>query len=222
MKKLHLLLCAIVAILASCTPSKEEKAEKIVAETVKDYLYHPDSYEAIATRVDSMFIDVTTIDPIMKISEDIQELLSKINRCEREIESAESSMDIWSPTGYSSQFSRGEYSRAKKEKEEAVANLAKYKEKLLSQIVALKENVTKYHKGEFTGWAVTHRFKSLNGTGEMTIPEEMIFFCDEEFTTCRGYDVDKLENFAEVLEAVDKATSDDDIIDYFKENSFLL
>ena len=84
MKKLHLLLCAIVAILASCTPSKEEKAEKIVAETVKDYLYHPDSYEAIATRVDSMFIDVTTIESIMETSDEIKDLISNsyiINYC---------------------------------------------------------------------------------------------------------------------------------------------
>ena len=50
----------------------------------------------------------------------------------------------------------------------------------------------------------------------MTIPGEMIFFCDKEFTTCGGYEVDKFENF------VDEATSDEDIIDYFREDSFLL
>ena len=94
----------------------EEKAEKLVKETLKDYLYHPDSYEPISTRVDSMFIDVTTIEPIMKISDEIKNLISKINRCERKIESAESSMDIFAPNGYSSQYSRGEYSRAKKRK----------------------------------------------------------------------------------------------------------
>lgn len=41
-----------------------------------------------------MFIDVTTIEPIMKISEDIKDLMSKINRCKMKVESAESSMDI--------------------------------------------------------------------------------------------------------------------------------
>ena len=63
-----------------------------------------------------MFIDVTTIEPIMEISDEIKDLMFKINRCKRKIESAESSMDIWVPNGYSSQYSRGEYARAKREK----------------------------------------------------------------------------------------------------------
>lgn len=219
MKKL---LVILALIMTSCTLSNEEKAEKLIKETLKEYLYHPDSYESLSTRVDSMFIDVTTIEPIMEISDEIKDLMSKINRCEREIESAESSMDIWAPSGYSSQFSRGEYARAKKEKEDAQSNLDKYTKKLSGQLVSLKENVAKYHKGEFTGWAVSHRFRSLNGAGSMTIPGEMIFFCDKEFTTCGGYEADKFEDFVKTLKAVDEATSDDDIMDYFKENSFWL
>mgnify|MGYP001512705410 CR=1 FL=1 len=190
-----LLSCAVALVMTSCTLSNEEKAEKLVKETLKDYLYHPDSYEPISTKVDSMFIDVTTIEPIMK---------------------------IFAPNGYSSQYSRGEYARAKKEKEEAKSDLDKYTKKLSEQLVSLKENVAKYHKGEFTGWAVSHRFRSLNGAGSMTIPGEMIFFCDKEFRTCGGYEVDKFENFAKILKAVDEATSDEDIIDYFREDSFLL
>ena len=222
MKKLQLLLCAVALVMTSCTLSNEEKAEKLIKETLKDYLYHPDSYEAISTRVDSMFIDVTTIEPIMETCEEIKDLLSKTKRCEREIESAESSMDIWAPNGYFSQYSSGEYARAKKEKEEAQSNLEKYNKKLTAQLSSLKENVTKYHKGVFTGWAVSHRFKSLNGEGSMTIPNVMIFFCDEEFTTCGGYEADKFKYFVEVLTAVDDATSDDDILDFFKENSLLM
>ena len=110
----------------------------------------------------------------------------------------------------------------KKEKEEAKSDLNKYTKKLSEQLASLKENVAKYHKGEFTGWAVSHRFRSLNGAGSMTIPGEMIFFCDEEFTTCGGYETDKFEDFVKILNAVDEATSDEDVIDYFKENNFLL
>ncbi len=221
MKKTLLLVSVATLILASCSLSNEEKADKLIKETLKDYLYHPESYEPISTQIDSMFIDVTTIEPIMKISENTVDLLSKISHCESKIESAESSMDIWTPNGYSSQFSRGKYTRAKKDKEEAMTDLEKYNTKLSSQIIALKDYVSKYHKGEFTGWAVSHRFKSLNGTGTMTIPGEMIFFCDVEFTTCGGYEADKFVKFAEILQVVDEATSDDDIMDYFKENSFL-
>ena len=116
MKKIQLLFCAVALIMTSCTLSNEKKAEKLVREALKSYLYYPDSYEPISTRVDSMFVDTTTIDPIMEISEEISDLIFKINLCERKIESAESSMDIWAPDGYSSQYSRGRYAQAKKEK----------------------------------------------------------------------------------------------------------
>ena len=35
-------LFAVALIMASCTLSNEGKAEKLVEETIKDYLYHPD------------------------------------------------------------------------------------------------------------------------------------------------------------------------------------
>lgn len=215
-------LFAIALIVASCTPSNEEKAEKLVKETLKDYLYHPDSYEPISTRIDSMFIDVTTIEPIMKISGEISDLISKIDKCKIDIESAETSMNIYAPDGYSSRFTRGEYARAKKEKEEVQSDLDKYTRKLSRKVASLKENVAKYHKGEFTGWAVSHRFRSLNGAGSMTIPGEMVFFCDKEFTNCVGYEVGKFEEFAKILKVVDEATSDEDIMDYFEDNGFML
>lgn len=219
MKNLFILLAVF---MTSCTLSNEEKAEKLIKETLEGYLYHPDSYEPLSTRVDSMFIDVTVIEPIMEVSDEIKDLISKINECEGEIESAETSMDIWAPDGYSSQYSRGEYARAKKDKEEAKSDLDKYTRKLSEQLVSLKENVAACQKGEFTGWVVSHRFRSLNGAGSMTIPGEMIFFCDEEFTTCHTYEVDKLEKFVTILGVVDGAASDEDIMDYFKENSSLL
>ena len=215
MKKLLVLLALI---MTSCTPSNEEKAEKLIKETLKGYLYHPDSYEPLSTKVDSMFIDATTIEPIMEISDEIKDLIPQIIKCKLKIRAAESSMDIWASDGYSSQFSRGNYVRAKKNKEQAKSALDKYTKKLSEQIASLKENVAKYHKGEFTGWVVSHRFSSLNGEGSMTIPGEMIFFCDEAFTTCFGNEIDKFEDFAKILEAVAEATSDADIIDYFREN----
>ena len=224
MKKAIVILsfCAVAFIVASCTLSNEEKAERLVEETLKNYLYHPDSYESLSTRVDSVFIDVTTIEPIMEIGSEISDLISKIDKCEMDIKSAESSMDIYAFDGYSSRFTRGGYARAKKEKEGAQSDLNKYANKLSEKVASLKEYVAKYHKGEFTGWAVSHRFRSLNSAGLMTILGEMIFFCDEEFTNCVGYEVGKLEEFAKILKAVDEVTSDEDIMDYFKDNSFLL
>lgn len=216
MKKFFVLLS--VFMLSSCAPSNEEKAAFLIKETLKAYLYYPDSYEPISTRIDSMFIDATTIEPIVETTNEIKRLLSKINRSKADIEHAESSMDIWIPDRFSSQFSRREYARAKKEKEEAQSDLKKYTRKLSEQLPVLKENAAKYYKGEFTGWIVSHRFRSLNRLGDISIPEEMIFFCDQEFSACGGYEVEKFETLTKLLNAVNEATSDEEITDYFEEN----
>ena len=208
----------IVLIMISCTPSNEEKAEALIKETLKDYLYHPDSYEPISTKIDSVFTDLSIVEPILKIGNDIKDSISKIAKYESELELAETSMDIWAPNGYSSQYSRGNYARAKKEKDEAESNLEKYIKKLNDQFVCLKDNIAKHRKGEFTGWLAFHRFSSLNGPGTTSIPGEMIFFCDKEFTSCIGYEVEKLEEFVEIVNIVENATSDDDIMDYFTES----
>ena len=55
----------------------------------------------------------------------------------------------------------------------------------------------------------------------MTITGEMIFFCDKEFSGCEGYDVDKFNDFMEIVKAVDEASSDEDMIDYFEEKGLL-
>lgn len=220
-KVIALLFCAIALVITSCTPSNEEKAEKLVKETLKDYLYHPDSYEPISTRVDSMFIDATTM--IYYGNRRRNQRFDVQNRqCKRKIESAESSMDLGLLMVILLNTLVEEYARAKKEKEEAKSDLDKYTKKLSERLASLKENIAKYHKGEFTGWAVSHRFRSLNGAGSINIPGEMIFFCNEEFTACVGYDTDKFEDFAKILKVVDEATSDEDIMDYFREDRGLL
>lgn len=224
MKKIYfaLLYCACVFSITSCALSNEDKAEKLIKETLKEHLFYPDSYESLSTIVDSMYIDPTAIEPIMEIKDDIEKTLTKINECEREIEHAESTMEIFAPDAYSTPYSRGSYKRAKEKKEKVVSDLDKYNNRLLDRLSSLKENVTKYHKGKFTGWIVRHRFRSRNGAGTMYVPGNMVFFCDKEFTSCFGYDSDKLEDFVQFLKVVDEATSFEEILDNIKEISYLL
>ena len=40
------------------------------------------------------------------------------------------------------------------------------------------------------------------------------------YNSASVYEVDEFENFAKILKAVDEATSNEDIIDYFREDSF--
>ena len=61
MKKLKLLFCAVALVFTSCTLSNEDKAEKLIKESLKGTLYHPESYEPISTRVDSAFINIENL-----------------------------------------------------------------------------------------------------------------------------------------------------------------
>lgn len=54
--------------------------------------------------------------------------------------------------------------------------------------------------------------------GSISIPQEMIFFCNQEFTACSGYETDKFETFTKLLNAVDNATSDEETTDCFEGN----
>lgn len=222
MKKAKLLLWTLALVMISCTPSNEEKAEKLMQQTVKEYLYHPKSYEPISTRVDSMFIDVTAIEPIMGNSKEIIKLIEKIQRTESDINSAETEMDIWAPDGFSTHYSRGQYARAKKEKKEAKVSLAKYTKKLSEQLDSLKKNVAQFRKEEFTGWIIFHRFNSLDATGTTNIPGEMVFFCNKELTACLGYESYKINKFLKILEEVVKTDSNEELIEFFKEERFSL
>ena len=220
MKKIVLIF--ILSLLAiSCTLTNEQRAELLIEEIIKENLYHPDSYEPIKTHVDSMFIDSSTIGPMIEIQEELKDLLVKVKSCENKIESAESSMDIWAPDVFSTKYSRGQYERAQKDKIEAEKNLSKINKKVQEYIAELKDNVEKFHKNEFTGWIVFHRYRGLNGAGTMTIPSDMVFFFDIDFQSCHGYEYEKFEKIIELIQIVEDTDScDDDILDYIEENKY--
>ena len=72
-----LLSCAVALVMTSCTLSNEEKAEKLVKETLKDYLYHPDSYEPISTKVDDLNKSIEELDDIQMITNNISETIKE-------------------------------------------------------------------------------------------------------------------------------------------------
>lgn len=53
MKIINLLLVSVLMIMTSCTPTNEDRAERLVSSCIKDYLTYPDSYESISTHIDS-------------------------------------------------------------------------------------------------------------------------------------------------------------------------
>ena len=221
MKKLKLLFCAVALVLTSCTLSNEDKAEKLIKESLKGTLYHPESYEPISTRVDSAFINIENLVKVGELFEELGNLLIKESEYQREMLSAERSKSIYAPSGwYYDSHSQTMYNQYKQEFEENKAKLEKIAPKIATTIDELKKVSKNIYSEEFTGWIVTHRFTSKNGANTMTIPGNMIFVCDTEFTRCsNGIDYDAFEKTFKLIKKVSEAETDEDLKELFSEST---
>ena len=210
MKKLQLLFCAVALIMISCTLSNEEKAEKLIQESLKGTLYHPESYKSISTQVDSAFINFENLD--------------KESEYQREYRSAESSKSIYAPNGwYYDEHSRVKYNQYKQECEEYKTKLEKIAPKIATAISELREVSQNLYSDKFTGWIVSHRFTSKNGANTMTIPGDMIFVCDTEFTRCgNGMDSDTFEKLFKFIKKISEAESDEELKEEIMESKYSL
>ena len=109
-----MILIALSAFLVCCSKSPEKKVEAMIGDFVKNNLYIPDSYDPVQTRVDSAFApydDPEFREFIVKSSKKLDEAYSDLRSCEFEIESAESSMEMWEDYWYDSHKL---YNKAKK------------------------------------------------------------------------------------------------------------
>ena len=222
MKKLQLLFCAVALIFTSCTLSNEEKAEKLIQESLKCTLYHPDSYEPISTRVDSAFINFEQLATFGEICEELTDLLDKEQEFQRNLKSAESTMSIYAPTRYYySEHSRVEYNQHKQEYEEYKAKLEKLAPKIDSALSELRKVSNDIYSEEFTGWIVSHRFTSKNGANTMTMPGDMVFVCDTEFTRCsNGMDSDAFEKLFKFIKKISEAETDEELKEEIMESKY--
>ena len=213
MRKYVLLPILTGLLFISCSPSNEKKAKEMAANYLKGVLYHFDSYEPITTSIDSLFVSITTDEEAISMTLDFLKMFDAANECAKKIERAESSMEIWQPDGYSSAFSRGQYKRAKQEKEQQEQILEKLKEKIKNQFIQIKEIQSKLNTGEFSGWKVYQKFKSLNGAGTMDLFGEYIFLCDKNFENCRGYEKEEFDAITKVMQAISDSENISDLQD---------
>lgn len=192
--------------LSACGPTKEEKAQEMAANYLKGVLYHFDSYEPLQTKVDSSFVSLSTDKRSIELTMDMLKLFQSAQEYAEKIERAESSMEIWSPSGYSSAYSKGEYRRAKEKRDENQELLDKTRDRILKQFSEIKERQDNLKEGEFDGWKVYHKFKSLNGAGTVDLFGEYIFFCDADFNEETAYSKEDYDVLNKILTAISEST----------------
>ena len=223
MKKERLLFFAIVFMLVSCNTAphiqtNEERAENLVSAYIKDCLTYPESYETISTRIDSSSINVSKMGEIIELTEDCNDLYDKIRTLERRIESAQSTMNMYK--GYNSEYSRGKYNRAKAEKEEYELEFKQLNPKLEEKVLALRNSTNELYDSEINGWAVTHRFRCKDDNGKQMPPQEMQFFCDENFERCQGWTAEQIEFFFKIIDCINEYKTDKALLKNLQEIQF--
>lgn len=205
--------------LSACSPTKEEKAQEMAANYLKGVLYHFDSYEPLQTKVDSSFVSLASDKEAIDLTLDMLKLFQSAQEYADKIERAESSMEIWSPNGYSSAYSKGEYRRAKEERDNNQRLLDKTKERIQNQFSKIKsrqsylEAETSLRIGDFNGWEVYHKFKSLNGAGTVDLFGEYVFFCDTDFNERSAFSKDDYEAIKKIMTAISSSNDISDMIE---------
>lgn len=206
--KLKSIIITLIALcgMSACGPSKEERAQKMAADYLKGVLYHFDSYEPLQTMVDSAFVSVTTDKESIDLTLDMLKLFQSAQEYADKIERAESSMEIWSPNGFSSAYSKGEYRRAKEERDNNQRLLDKTKDRIQNQFSKIKSRQSNLQEGKFDGWKVYHKFKSLNGAKTIDLFGEYIFFCDEEFNEKAAYSKEDYDAISKIMTAISESS----------------
>ena len=188
----------------------------MAANYLKGVLYHFDSYEPLQTKVDSSFVALSTDKEAIELTLDMLKLFNSAQEYADKVERAESSMEIWSPSGYSSAYSKGEYRRAKEERDNNQQLLDKTKDRIQNQFSKIKNRQSYLEAeallkiGDFNGWKVYHKFKSLNGAGTLDLFGEYVFFCDEDFNEKSAYTKEDYYAITKVMTAI---SSSEDIVE---------
>lgn len=203
-------IATLLLTLSACGPTKEEKAQEMAANHLKGILYHFDSYEPLQTSVDSSFVSLTTDKEAISLTLDMLKLFQSMQKYTDEIKQSERMLEIWSPGKYSSAHIIGEYNRAKEERDINQRLLEKTKERVINQFAKIKKRQSVLNEGDFDGWMVCHKFKSLNGTGTVSLFNEFVFFCDTDFNEKSAYPKDDYDAIKKIMIII---SSSDDVYD---------
>lgn len=163
-------------VLVACSQSPEQKAETLIKENMKKSLYKPDTYEPVETKVDSAFAPYD--DPVFyKALDELGVVNSEMEECDMKVKQAKALMAINSGSHHSA-YSRNEYAEAKKEYEEANAQLERLDKTFQKRYDKALELFLKDRT--FVGYKAFHCYRADNNAGQRII-DDIVFFIDENF-----------------------------------------
>ena len=132
-------------------PDEGRKSTKNGCRLPDGILYHSDSYEPLQTKVDSSFVALSSDKEAIELTFNMLKLFNLTYEYAAKIESAEESMEIWYPDGYSSRHSKGQYRRAKEDRDNYQHLLDKTKDRIRKQFDKIKKRQSDLDEGAFDG-----------------------------------------------------------------------
>ena len=194
MKKLFYYVL-VAFVIMSCTLSPEQKAEKLIKDSLKKTLLKPDTYKPVETKVDSAFSpnDNPEFYEEFKV---LSEMLMEYDNIEEEMKSAKSSMSIWSGA-YQSAFGKNEYQEAKDKYDKANEKLEKLKVKGREQYDKVATMLQEDKK--FIGYKASHNYRADNNAGS-TLIGNTVFIIDKNFEEVL-YDIE-LDDYNDLQKAI--------------------
>lgn len=182
MKRL-IILFFIVVVAISCIKTPQQKADNLIKDYMKRFLFHPDTYNPSYTVMDSAFAPYDSPE-FFNCMDEIIELSDKYEQVSIKMKLAKSDMSIWQPDGYyHTAFARNQYQEAKEKYDKYSDELEKLEKEKMSIIAKGKqiiENANK-SKDKFIGFKVTHSYRADNNAG-LTIGGSMIFIIDKNIS----------------------------------------
>lgn len=181
-------MAMIMFCTQSCQKSPEAKVESLIENSLKKNLYHPESYEAVETQLDSAYAPLD--DP--KFYEKTLKLAnynSQAIELDKEMKQAKSSMAIYSDRY--SEYSRNEYQEAKEKYENTQAELETLKSKVEKLVEEIKAETQK--TPSFIGFKARHKYRANNNAGNTVFGMQLFLFDKEISSIITSYDMDAEE-----------------------------
>lgn len=175
---LYLVVAALV--MAACgakTPEEEQEsqADILIKDNLKTVLYNMDSYEPVATQVDTLYAAYEDAE-LCEEMKHLQELTSELAELDKAVTKAKSNVSYWiNPI---SDIGRHELAVARHELNEATEKYDKAKAKIDAKREEIQTLLNT--KPQFVGYKVTHSYKATDIKGNPMMGN-MVFFFDPTF-----------------------------------------
>lgn len=197
--KRQFFLLLVACLCVACTPTPQQKAEKVIGTKLAQTLVRAESYTPLETSVDSAFSPVDN-PAFYRFVKKIAAFGGRAEQLEQEMNEAKAVID--QAQKRPSALTMGEYADAKALYDRAEAEIAQMTKEIKQDE---QDMMPILEKGEyFMGYLVKHRYEAADSTGT-TATHEDYFLLDKEMTrVIESWPVQELDEYKEALRALRK------------------